>query len=91
MFTRPKKNDETPDVILQSISALDGLQAKIGNAKLLELVSRREMPADRIEAYFSLYGLRYDESNPLHSAPVYQYFLPAQAAHAIKTSIESDN
>ncbi len=91
VFTRPEKNDEIPDEILQSMSSLEGLQAKIGNAKLLELVSRREMPADRIEAYFSLYGLHYDVSNPLHSAPVYQYFLPAQAAHVIKTSIESDN
>ena len=91
VFTRPEKNDEIPGEILQSMSALDGLQAKIGNAKLLELVSRREMPADQIEAYFSLYGLHYDVSNPLHSAPVYQYFLPAQAAHVIKTSIESDN
>jgi len=91
VFTRPEKNDEIPDEIVHSMSSVDGLQAKIGNAKLLELVSRREMPAERIEAYFALYGLRYDVSNPLHSAPVYQYFLPAQAAHVIKTSIEFDN
>jgi len=30
--------------------------------------------------------LKYDDNNPHHSAPLYQYFLPVQAAHVIKTS-----
>lgn len=58
----------------------------IENAKLLELVSRRELDPELARQYFALYSLEYDVKNPHHSAPVYQYFLPAQAAHVIKTS-----
>ena len=60
----------------------------VQNAKLLELVSRAEVSAPLAEHYFKLYGLRYDAGNPLHSVPAYQYFLPAQAAHVINTSVQ---
>ena len=87
VFTRPEKNSDIPLELKQEIVA-NGKQLEkvIENAKLLELVSRSEMNPQQAEAYFDLYGLVYDLHNPLHSAPIYQYFLPAQAAHVIKTS-----
>lgn len=89
VFTRPERNDEIPEDVMESITRIDAdLRNKIGNGKLLELVSRREMPAQHAAEFFALYGLRYDAANPLHSVPAYQYFLPAQAAHVIKTSVQ---
>ena len=89
VFTRPERNDAIPRTILDPLIDIDAnLPAKIGNGKLLELVSRREVSAALAQAFFALYGLEYDPANPLHSVPVYQYFLPAQAAHVIKTSVQ---
>lgn len=89
VFTRPEKNAEIPQHLLDAIIKVDaGLQAKIGNGKLLELVSRKEVKSSLAKHYFSLYDIDYDALNPRHSVPAYQYFLPAQASHVIKTSIE---
>ncbi len=60
----------------------------VENGKLTELVSRREMPTDFAQRYFSLCGITYNADNPQHSAPCYNYFLPAQAAHVINTSVQ---
>ncbi len=87
VFTRPEKNKNIPlELKAEIIAHGDNLENSIDNAKLLELVSRKEMGPSQAKKYFSLYGLKYDASNPCHSAPLYQYFLPAQAAHVIKTS-----
>lgn len=87
VFTEPEKNREIPAELKEKISAAGPqLEKTIENAKLLELVSRREMSAAQAKEYFALYGIEYNATNPLHSAPCYQYFLPAQAAHVIKTS-----
>ncbi len=91
VFTKPERNEEIPKDIMQSFQSIDAMSAKIGNGKLLELVSRREVGAQLAAKFYALYGLHYDPSNPLHSVPIYTYFLPAQAAHVIKTSIEIDN
>ena len=89
VFTRPERNEAIPQAILDPMIKIDAnLPVKIGNGKLLELVSRREVSAGLAQAFFALYGLEYDPSNPLHSVPAYQYFLPAQAAHVIKTSVQ---
>jgi hypothetical protein len=53
------------------------------------MVSRREVPEAFARRFFDLYGLRHDPAQPLHSVPGYQYFLPAQAAHVIKTSVQT--
>ncbi len=45
------------------------------------------MPPELAERFFQLYGLPYTPENPLHSAPIYPYFLPEQAAHVIRTSL----
>jgi hypothetical protein len=58
----------------------------IENAKPIELVSRREMPLAFARRLYALYGLEFAPDNPRHSAPLYSYFLPAQAAHVIRTS-----
>jgi len=90
VFTKPEKNTEIPDAIRQKLTELGGdLNRMIENGKLLELVSRKELPADIAQKLFKLYGLKFDVTNPLHSAPVYQYFLPAQAAHVIRTSVQT--
>ncbi len=87
VFTKPEINHDIPqDVKAEIIAHGAHLEKVIENAKLLELVSRRELDPNLAFQYFALYGLKYDVRNPLHSAPVYQYFLPAQAAHVIKTS-----
>ena len=65
------------------------LATAIENGKLLELLSRREVSSALAAQYYALYGLRYDRNNPLHSVPAYQYFLPAQAAHVIRTSVQT--
>ncbi len=89
VFTKPERNIAIPDALKKEVVAIDvGLERTIENAKLLELVSRKEMNPHLAKRFFELYGLDYDPHNPLHSAPVYQYFLPAQAAHVIKTSVQ---
>lgn len=90
VFTRPQRHVQVPVQIKEEITALDPALGKmIENAKLLELVSRKEMSAEFARRFFALYRLEYQADNPLHSAPIYQYFLPAQAAHVIKTSIQT--
>jgi hypothetical protein len=90
VFTRPQRHASIPAELKANIVAIDaGLEKMIENAKLLELVSRKEMPHEFAERYFQLYGIAYQPDNPLHSAPVYQYFLPAQAAHVIRTSMQT--
>jgi len=87
VFTQPEKNTNIPPALKAEIMANGPqLEKTIENAKLLELVSRREMEPKLAREYFAIYGLKYDATNSLHSAPCYQYFLPAQAAHVIKTS-----
>jgi len=87
VFTRPEKNSDIPiELKAEIIAHGEQLEKTIENAKLLELVSRKEMQPEQAKKYFALYGLKYDACNPHHSAPLYQYFLPAQAAHVIQTS-----
>lgn len=87
VFCAPEKNLEIPAQLKQQIGAHGPqLQKTIENAKLLELVSRQELPPALARDYFALYGIEYSAANPHHSAPCYHYFLPAQAAHVIKTS-----
>ncbi len=87
VFTKPEVNTAIPQELKDEITAHGKqLEKVIENAKLLELVSRRELNPSQAFQFFALYGLQYDVRNPLHSAPIYQYFLPAQAAHVIKTS-----
>ena len=88
-FSRPRRNKDIPSEIRERLGLFDvSLEAVIENAKLLELISRREMPESLKTDYFSLYGLEYNPYNVLHSAPIYPYFLPAQAAHVIRTSVQ---
>lgn len=87
VFTRPERNTAIPRALRDDVAAYGSALAKsIENAKLLELVSRREVDVETARRLFELYGLRYDADNPRHSAPAYHYFLPAQAAHVINTS-----
>jgi len=90
VFTRPEKNTAIPEDIKRPIIKHGSeLNQMIENGKLLELVSRREMSADLAKKLFALYALKFEIANPLHSAPIYQYFLPAQAAHVIRTSVQT--
>lgn len=87
VFTKPELNLSVPNHLKRELSLINNnLEKTIENGKLLELVSRKEMPVEFAQRYFRLYGLEHNAANPLHSAPIYQYFLPAQAAHVIKTS-----
>lgn len=87
VFTRPEKDSAIPLTLKAELAKTDvTLPQVIENAKLLELVSRLEMKTPLARQLFGLYGLDFDPANPLHSAPLYQYFLPEQAAHVIKTS-----
>lgn len=89
VFTRPEANADIPEVIRERLRRCDvSLEATIENGKLLELISRREIHSALKPDYFALYGIDFDNANPLHSAPVYPYFLPAQAAHVIRTSVQ---
>lgn len=87
VFTQPERNTLIPEQLKSEIMSFgEHLVKTIENAKLLELVARRELPPTLAQQYFALYHLTYDPRQPLHSAPIYQYFLPAQAEHVIKTS-----
>lgn len=86
-FTRPEKDTAVPASLKEGLASVDSnLPQVIENAKLLEVVSRKEMKTHLARQLFALYGLDFDPTDPLHSAPLYQYFLPEQAAHVIKTS-----
>ena len=89
VFTKPERNADIPADLKNELRALDPeLERAVQNAKLLELVSRAEVSPALAHRYFALYGLHYDAASPLHSVPAYQYFLPAQAAHVINTSVQ---
>ena len=89
VFTKPEKNSNIPLDLKAELADIDEtLAVTVENAKLLEIVSRKEMPSTMAKQLFALYGLEFDSNNPLHSVPIYQYFLPAQAAHVIKTSTQ---
>ncbi|MFV2061078.1 MAG: hypothetical protein ACC653_10360 [Gammaproteobacteria bacterium] len=89
VFTKPEKNHKIPDTLMQQKKSISKhLPDMLVNAKLLEIVSRKEMSRDLAKHYFELYNIEYDINNPLHSSVYYQYFLPAQAAHVIKSSLE---
>ena len=91
VFTQPEKNTQIPSELKEKIvSKNPNLNKSIENGKLLELVSRSELSPEFAQKLYQLYGLEFDAFNPSHSAPAYQYFLPAQAAHVIKTSIQTD-
>jgi len=88
VFTRPTRHAAVPSEIRAQLATYGaGLEKAIENAKLIELVSRREMGAELARQLFALYGIAFQPSDPLHSAPCYTYFLPAQAAHVIATSV----
>jgi len=88
VFTQPEKNINIPLHVKTDMQAIDAeLQRVIENGKLLELVSRMELPDDMRQAFFALYGLDAEQVMQQVSAPVFHYFLPAQAAHVIKTSV----
>ncbi len=90
VFSKPEHEANVPANLKQELGAIDPeLERTIENAKLLEMVSRREVPGSFAQRYFELYELRYDARNRLHSVPAYHYFLPAQAAHVIKTSVQT--
>jgi len=88
VFTVPKVDMQIPHDLIESIKAYDStLENSIRNAKLLELVSRKEMPTFQAKAWFELMGLEYKAGSKYFSMPIFNYFLPAQAAHVIRTSI----
>lgn len=90
VFTRPEQNDSLPQDLIEELTQVDpALVTVIRNGKLLELVSRREVPRALAERYFELLGLNYDPVSRHHSCPYYDYFLPSQAAHVIRTSVQS--
>jgi len=91
VFTQPERTHDIPQAIRDELSIKEkSLGQVIQNGKLLELLTRIEMPGNLAKQFFSLYDIEFDVNNPLHSAPVFPYFLPAQAAHVIKTSQETD-
>ncbi len=89
VFTRPETNSGIPTALKNEINRhRPGLDKIIENGKLLEIVCRREMDETLKALWFNLYAIKYDPQKPLHSAPLYTYFLPAQAAHVIRTSVQ---
>lgn len=88
VFARPEIDEHIPEELTRYLAEFDSsLEETIKNAKLLELVSRSEMSNEFARRFYKLYGLHFDIEDPLHTASIYNYFLPAQAAHVIKTSL----
>lgn len=91
VFTRPCINTNIPAHILDQVNTMDKqLGEKLKNAMLLELVSRTELGGELAQQWATLYGLDAIAQSHNISAPVYHYFLPAQAAHVIATSLQTD-
>jgi hypothetical protein len=89
VFAKPMRVADVPAEIRSELAGFGaGLGEAIENGKLIEYVARREMPPSFARTFFGLYGIEYRPRDPRCSAPVYPYFLPAQAAHVIRTSIE---
>ena len=89
VFTKPQRDEALPLKLKESFDSYDrNLFEIIKNAKLLEIVARRELPFEFKKLYFKELGLEFEEENPLHSAVFYNFFLPAQAAHVIKSSVQ---
>jgi len=88
--TEPIHLTTLPDDERRRLAALgEGLETAINNGPLLELVSRREMAPELAAHLFPLRGLAYRPTDPLHSAPIYPYFLQTQTAHVFATSVET--
>jgi len=85
VFTKPQKDENIPQNVLSKVNS--NLIDSIKNAKLLEIVARKELPVALAKELYTYYNLTYEKDNALFSAPYYNYFLPAQAAHVIKTSM----
>lgn len=78
-----------PEYIEKELQVIDpDLSRLVRNGKLIELVSRREMPLEFVERLYLVHGIEFEADNPLHTSPMYTYFLPAQAAHVIRTSVQ---
>ncbi|MEA3410931.1 MAG: hypothetical protein U9R74_05260 [Pseudomonadota bacterium] len=94
VFTRPNRDKAIPKSLLHEIRAVDEQLADVVcNAKLVELVSRREMDVFQRNQFLALYELEPADAGQHHarvSAPIYNFFLPAQAAHVIRTSTQGD-
>lgn len=87
VFLKPHLNKQVPRDIRESLRGIDpNLNKTIENGKLIELVSRRELPHDQSQQALELYGVQ-KQDEPI-STPIYPYFLPAQAAHVIRTSLQ---
>jgi len=90
VFLKPHRNSHVPNALKAELASINAnLTRTIENGKLIELVSRRELPTDMAQQFFTLYNITSEINNCVLSAPVYPYFLPAQAAHVIKTSMET--
>lgn len=90
VFLKPNRNTGIPTELNDELARIDeSLCRTIENGKLIELVSRRELPRALAEQLFSLYNINTPITNKAISAPIYPYFLPAQAAHVILTSMEN--
>ena len=90
VFLKPHRNSHVPKILKAELASIDvNLTRTIENGKLIELVSRRELPTDMAQQLFTLYNIASEITQHPVSAPVYPYFLPAQAAHVIKTSVET--
>ena len=88
VFARPEVDTNIPTEITQKLAKYgEELGEIIKNAKLLELVSRTEMSGEYAKRYYAIYGMKFNANSSLHTAPIYNYFLPSQAAHVIKTSL----
>lgn len=87
VFTKPLQVPNIPEDILDLLKKIHHqLPQIIQNGKLIELVSRKEIPKSLLQEYKDLYSL----DPHLHpSIPIYHYFLPHQAAHVIDTSVHS--
>lgn len=83
-FTRPQRSATLPADLVAELEPFDVAET-VRNGKLLELISRREMAPGQAAFCCRLWGLSCDRRRL--SLPVFGYFLPAQAAHVIRSSV----
>ncbi|VAW71208.1 hypothetical protein MNBD_GAMMA12-2135 [hydrothermal vent metagenome] len=86
VFLNPVKVNSLPNDILAGAKKVDPeILTSLKQGKLIELVSRLELPETLKEKWFTLYQIRYEASNPIHSVPAFNLFTPFKAdCHYIK-------
>ncbi len=79
LLNTAKPNLLPNDILTAAQSFNPEILTILRQGKLIELISRLELPDTLKEKWFKLYQIRYEPSNPIHSVPAFNLFSPLKA------------